>query len=374
MRTFITLFTLTVVLSGFTATDTAACTVIKVEDTNGHVYRGRTMEFSTKIPTALTALPAGTTVTSATPSGATGKVFQTTYPVMAMTLQAVPDAKQVSVLDGMNDQGLSFSTNAFNHSKLAHPEVPAEDVLSVADLGLWILGSFSTVAEVKAALTSDRQSFWLPVTPVMGNVPYPGHHAVFDRSGSGIVIEFTDNNVNVYDNPVGVMTNGAEFPWHLTNLNNYPFTNLDRNVSQLGDLKIETDDAGIAMTPIPSSQTAAGRFVRAAFFANYVRKGSNSEEAILNLSHIMNNFDRPYDLTMDAAGGVGDGARSDKRSSEVTQWTVMHDTSNNRYYVRSINALNWTRVDFDTLQGVDEVTTLSTYDVDVPGADIFGGF
>jgi choloylglycine hydrolase len=33
------------------------------------------------------------------------------------------------------------------------------------------------------------------------------HIALHDASGKNLVIEFIDGNVNVYDNPLGVMTN-----------------------------------------------------------------------------------------------------------------------------------------------------------------------
>jgi penicillin V acylase-like amidase (Ntn superfamily) len=189
--------------------------------------------------------------------------------------------------------------------------------------------------------------------------------------GNSIVVEFTDGKVNIYDNPVGVMTNGPFFPWHLTNLQNYTFSNVDKDTAQLGKLKIATQDGGIALSALPSAETSQGRFVKAAFYANYVRKAKTPDEAIVTLAHLMNNFDRPYDLTVDEAGGTGDGVRSSSTSSEVTIWTTLQDLSRNLLYFRSIEAMNWAVIDMGKLKDVKQIKTVSTSDVDKAGADSF---
>ena len=64
------------------------------------------------------------------------------------------------------------------------------------------------------------------------------------------------------------------------------------------------------------------------------------------------------------AGGVGDGGPTKTNSSEVTQWSVMGDLSRGQYYVRSINALNWSVIDMADLKNVTQIKTISTYKVD----------
>ena len=351
-----------------------ACTALVITDVNGNAYHGRTMEFSFQIPTMMTYLPLGTKIESATPAGANGLTFNTKYAILGMTGAVLTSAKQPLIFEGANDQGLSFSLNEFNGVSAPAVGNDASKILSMNDFGSWILGSFKTVAEVKAALLSDNTQFWLPAIPMVGNVPLPGHYAIFDKTGNGIVVEFLNGKKNVYDNPANVMTNAPEFPWHLTNLNNYTFTNVDKNTGTLGKQQLQTADAGIALTALPSSQTATGRFVKAAFYANYVKKGKTPDESINLLAHIMNNFDRPQDLTIDPPGGVGDGPRGDKKSSEVTEWTTMNDLSRNLTYVKSINAINWTVVDMNKLKDVKQIKSVSTYAVDQAGADAFSLF
>ena len=139
-------------------------------------------------------------------------------------------------------------------------------------------------------------------------------------------------------------------------------------------MKLVSSDAGIALAGLPSSQTSVGRFVKAAFYANYVRKASNPDDAITTLAHIMNNFDRPYDLTVDGAGAVGDGPGGDSQSTEVSYVLFLHDLTRNLFYVRSINAMNWSVIDINKLKNVKEIKSINSYDVNQVGADAFTQF
>ena len=349
-----------------------ACTSLMVMDKKGNAYHARTMEFSVQIPTSLTYFPAGTKIESATPAGKKGLSFNTQYAILGMSANLIPGAKQVGFVEGANDQGVSVSMNWLNDSTSQAVGTDDTKILAANDLISWMLGNFKSVAEIKAAMTNGSTELWNPISiPFDKSAPMPGHYAINDKTGAALVVEFTNGKANVYDNPVGVMTNGPDFPWHLQNLNNYTFTNVDKNTGQLGKLKLGTQDAGIALTALPSAQTSQGRFVKAAFYANYVGKANSPDEAINTLGHIMNNFDRPVDLTVDGAGGVGDGARSKSISSEVTEWTVMNDPTRNLYYVRSIAALNWSVIDMNQLKDVKTIKSVSTYDVDKAGANAF---
>jgi len=348
-----------------------ACTTILVTDASGRAYHGRTLEYSSLLPMDMTYFPAGTKVVSSTPSGEAGLTFDTKYPILGMSFQVVPSAKQVAFAEGINDQGVSFSANWLTGTDSPVVGKDAARILAASDFGAWVLGNFKTVEEVKEAMRNGQTEFWVPVSPLDPEAPLPLHYAINDKSGNSIVVEFTDGKVNIYDNPVGVMTNGPFFPWHLTNLQNYTFSNVDKDTAQLGKLKIATQDGGIALSALPSAETSQGRFVKAAFYANYVRKAKTPDEAIVTLAHLMNNFDRPYDLTVDEAGGTGDGVRSSSTSSEVTTWTTLQDLSRNLLYFRSIEAMNWAVIDMGKLKDVKQIKTVSTSDVDKAGADSF---
>jgi choloylglycine hydrolase len=364
-------FLMAVSLTFASVSQAVACTSILITDTEGRAYHGRTLEYSALLPMDMTYFPAGMKVISYTPSGHQGAAFDTKYPILGMTGKFIETSKQLTIGEGINDQGLSFSANWLNGTQSPSVGKDHAKILAANDLGAWVLGNFKTAQEVKEALNRRSMEFWVPTNNALApNSPLPLHFAINDKKGGAIVVEFLGGTMQVYDNPVGVMTNGPAFSWHLENLNNYTFTNLNKNTGQLGKLKLQTQDAGIALTSLPSAETTQGRFVKAAFYANYVRKAKTPDEAITTLAHIMNNFDRPFDLTVDAAGGMGDGVTRNN-SSEVTVWTTLQDLSRNQLYFRSINAMNWSVIDMNKLKDVKQIKSISTFAVDQAGADVF---
>jgi penicillin V acylase-like amidase (Ntn superfamily) len=234
----------------------------------------------------------------------------------------------------------------------------AAKALAATDLALYLLGNFKSVAEVKEALTNRSVSVWLPKVPLVGNIELPMHYILFDKTGAGIVIEYLDGKQNIHDNPVGVATNAPDFDWHLKNLNNYAqLTNLDKNSGQFGQLEVSAPDSGNALAGVPSMQISPGRFVKAAFYTQYVRKADNPEDAVITLGHILNNFDRPYDLSIDK-GFSAEGGLPGQTTSEVTLFTWMNDKVRNLYFLRTIDALNFATFDIAKLAPIKSVVNV----------------
>ena len=227
-------------------------------------------------------------------------------------------------------------------------------MLSASDLGVWALGQFATVAEVKAALAA--QPVMLEALEMLGGAVSPFHYVVNDASGASLVIEFHKGAMSVYDNPVRVMTNGPRFDWHLTNLDNYAFlTNVDQPTANFGDYVASAPDSGAATSGLPASNTSVGRFVRAAYYAQFAEKVDSPDKAVNLLAHVMNNFDRPRGVTVDLPRS---GARhlevqgldpADGAQTEFTCWTSLADLDRKLFFVRAYPAFNSTRFDLGAL-------------------------
>ena len=336
-----------------------ACTALMITDTKGNAYSGKTMEYAAPLPFEMTYVPAGTKVASIAPGNKPGLSFETKYPVLGVSADPGVGSGLNMMVESANDQGLSLSTNEMPDSQ--SPTGAGSDAakaLASTDLALYLLGNFKSVAEVKAALQSGDVSVWLPEIPLVGNIEAPFHYILWDKTGAGIVIEFLDGKMNVHDNPVGVVTNAPDFPWHLKNLNNYAqLTNVDKDTGQFGKLKVGAPDSGNALANVPSSQISAGRFVKAAYYTQFVRKAGTSEDAVITLAHILNNFDRPNDLSIDT-GYSAEGGKAGTTSSEVTVFTWMNDKVRNLYFLRTIDALNFARFDIDKLAPLKSVVTV----------------
>jgi penicillin V acylase-like amidase (Ntn superfamily) len=141
---------------------------------------------------------------------------------------------------------------------------------------------------------------------------------------------------------------------------------VDHNSGSFNHLKVSAPDSGNALAGVPSSQISSGRFVKAAFYSNYVRKAKTPKEAIQTLAHVMNNFDRPYDLSIDPPGSASPGESSDpsKTVTEVTYFTVLNDLGQNHFYIRGINAINYTKIDIGKLAGLKTSKVVSMAAID----------
>lgn len=281
-----------------------ACTTLAIQDKQGDIFHGRTLEYMQDLPSWLTYYPAGTQFDKKTPDGSQGISYQAKYPILAIT-STITDGDSRDILEGMNSAGLSFSENMIMNAQL--PPLPASEykqAIPVTSLGEWALARFATVGEVKQAIKEGK--------------------------------------FHVYDNPTRVMTNGPAFPWHLTNLNNYTqLTNVDRSSGTLGGIKVMQPDSGIAIADLPSSDTSVSRFIRGVYYTTYAPQATSAHDAMNTLAHIMSRFDRPKNITVDYMGSEGEGNATRKPVSEYTVWTTLSDLTHGEMMVRGYNDINY---------------------------------
>src|SRR5690554_1307599 len=355
-----------------------ACTSLRYKDTDGNVYHGRTMELTGDLPYQLAYLPAGREFTSEIGDGHPPVRYTSRYSMFGIMMpDAPPDAIEeatlddLTVVDAVNEVGLSFSLLAYPTAAGPQKQVAmTEAILDSIDLGTWVLAQFETVDEVKAAL--EEQSVMLaPVRALQGAEP-PFHYVLYDRTGASIVIEFEQGQEAIYDNPVGVMTNGPTFDWHLTNLSNYAhLTNVERPTGKFGDFEVAQFDSGSANAGLPSSDTSPDRFVRAAYYSTFAEKAEDPDGAIHTLAQVMNNFDRPRGISLDSTG-EGDALTQGlalEGESEYTTWTKLADLENGRFFVRTHQALGYTMFDMKELAGQEAAMVMPLTATDNMGED-----
>lgn len=334
-----------------------ACTALLFRSAGDRAFAGRTMELSAEMPYVVASLPKGQAFASQV-EGHTPLGFTTKYGILAIAIpnQTIEDLK---IIEGLNEQGLTFSVLAYGGASGPRDNAARTTaMLAAIDLGAWVLGLFASVAEVKEAL-SKRTIILTSIAPLHG-AKTPFHFVVHDASGKSLVIEFANGEQRVYDNPVGVMTNGPEFSWHLTNLGNYTFlNNQDHSTSRFGEFDVTQPDAGIATAGLPSSNTSVGRFVRAVYYSTYAERPAD-DQAIRALAHIMNNFDRPKGVTVNSPSLSGldiEGAASKAGApaSEYTSWTVLADLAGGQFYIRTYDAINFIQLDLGRLLAAGEI-------------------
>lgn len=354
------------------------CTALTYLDARGRAYVARTFELDLEIPMALTAAPVGTVLRSQMP-GKEALEWTSAYAFIAVVTPpsdpgGAGDFSELLSTDGTNDAGLTININAYPPDGYASATPDGPVVLEAANLGIWLLSRFATVAEAKDALATQQVN--QTALTIAGGVPFPLHVLVTDAGGASIVIEWDGGVMCIHDNPVRVMTNGPAFLWHLTNLANWThLDNTDKSVTTFGSLQVSQPDSGIATAALPASNTAVGRFVRAAYYTTFAEKTDDPDQAVAMAAHIINNFDRPKGITIDLPGAGGEGVvfgDSSAPTSVSTEWTThsfLTDTARNRYYVRAHTSLNWSEFHLDRLSQLDAPRIIPMDLLDPQGGD-----
>lgn len=318
-------------LTAILSTNSEACTNFLIEAEGNTFINGRSMEFSQPLGTQVVIQPRGDKIQADAPNNKSGMTWTSKFGYVTMIGLGLNRA-----VDGLNEKGLSFG--ALWQPDSIYPKVDdsqPQNVIPLDLMGNYILGNFSTVEEVKQALPSIQ--VWGRIIPELGMVP-PLHFTVHDSSGKSIVIEFLNGKTEVFDNPIGVLTNAPEFPWHLANLRNYiRLTNQQAAAIKVNGFEVHPAGQGAGFFGMPGDWTPPSRFIRAAFLSNYSFKGKTAESGVNIAAHILNTFDIPLGIVA-----------SDDGKYEFTQWIVIKDLNNLVFYYRAYENLIMKKIDLKT--------------------------
>ncbi len=317
-----------------------ACTDFRLTAQDGTVLVTRSLEFGIDLKSNLISSPRGTAFASKTPNGKDGLIWKSKYGYLLV------DGLNMGIAaDGINEKGLSFEY-LYLPGDTTYQTVPVgkdNQAIPYYYFGDWILGNFSTVDEVKQALTTIYVfSQKMPNGP---DIIFPVHAAIYDSSGKSIVVEFVNGKMHIHDNNVGVLTNSPTYDWQISNLRNYvylsPYT---PNPVTINGIMFPVTGQGAGAHGLPGDVSPPSRFVK----TNYLIKTAmpaKDANSLLNLAqHIINNFDIPYGLAR-----AKDSSGKDKMES--TQWVVFKDLTHKVFYYRTysdltLHAVALNQVDF----------------------------
>ena len=324
---------LAVCVLALTASQSLACTGGALVATDGSVVSGRTLEFGVPLDSELVVYPAGTAFQGDTPKGAnTGLKFEAKYGFCGLDAFGHKDA----IVEGVNEEGLSAGIFYFAGVAKFMENDPAEydQGLSPIQLITYLLSTFKTVDEVEEGL---KDISILPVyLEALKAVP-PIHYRVTDASGKCIAIEPIDGEIKVFDNPVRSFTNNPEFPWQLTNLQNY--VTLSPEYPQPLDLngyEVPPTGLGSGLAGLPGDFSPPSRFVRIALFTHFAPEQPNAASATATLFHILNNFDIPPGAALEPEGVEG---------YDFTTWTAVTDLKNRLFFWKTYGHQNIAMID-----------------------------
>lgn len=307
-----------------------ACTDFVLKSNDNNYVVGRSLEFAMILNTQAKLFEKGQSIQSRISNNQPGIKWVSKYSYVGMFVQPGD-----TVIDGFNDQGFSIGVLWMPGAK--YPKIDTttslEKTIRFTDLSSWLLGNFSTVEEAKQGLSNIH--VFADNVKGFSDIP-PIHLSLHDAKGKSAVIEFLNGKMHVFDNPVGVLTNAPEFPWHLTNLRNYiNLSAINARTVNIDGTVLAPTGQGTGLLGLPGDWTPPSRFVRAALFTQAIQPPKDAKEAVLAAIHLLNTFDIPYGTVRGSKDGDFD----------FTQWIVIKDLTNKKLYVRTYTNQNIQEID-----------------------------
>ena len=314
-----------------------ACTDFVVKAKDGTVVGGRSMDFGVNDQAKVTVYPRGKKWSSEAPGKKQGMQWKQRHGFVAFSVLGLEAAT-----DGMNEKGLSakllWLPSVGYQTVPKGSEAKALDVTLVPD---WILGTFETVAQVKKALPGVY--VWGKELAGLGGVPVL-HLAVHDAQGNSMVAEWIDGKLNIYDNPLGVMTNEPPLPGHWANMRNYVnLSNKMQPALELNGATFKGTGNGSGLFGLPGDCTPPSRFVRAAVLGKFAYQPKDAGEAVVFARHLLNQ--------VDVMPGVSREQTPQGEMADYTQWTAIEDLTNRVLYFadygdQTLRAVDLKKLDF----------------------------
>ena len=316
-------FILACLLTGtFVAQRTFACTGITLHSVNNHPVTARTIEWAaTPLHTMYVVVPRGQAQQSILPDGSmNGKRFTAKYGYVGIAVEETE-----FIMEGINEAGLGAGLFYFPQYGEYMPYDAALKQQSISDMQVvaWILSNFASINQLQAALPQIRI---ISTDPRASTV----HWRITEATGRQVVLEIINQRIQLYENPLGVLTNSPEFTWHLTNLNNY--VNLfpgDAPDITLGSATLRHIGGNSGFRGIPGDATSPSRFVRATFYRATAPEQPTAFDAVKQCFHILNNFDIPI--------GIEHRKGEGPKMPSATQWTSAIDLTHRKVYFKTMH-------------------------------------
>lgn len=186
--------------------------------------------------------------------------------------------------DATNEKGLSMAGLNFPVSAEYKAERDGYDNITPFEFIPWLLGRCGTLTEARQLL-SRMNLLDVSFSPELPLAPL--HWFIADQSGA-IVVEAVKEGLQVYDNPVGVLTNEPPFGYQMLHLHHYMQLTCEEPRNSFAEgLELKPYCTGMGAMGLPGDPSSPSRFVRAAFTRLNSVSGSSEEESVGQFFHIL---------------------------------------------------------------------------------------
>ncbi len=303
------------------------CTAITLKGKANHQILGRTMDFSYPIAPSLYFINKNRSWSNAQLQQA----YPSKYAFLALGQTIAP---LQAFFDGVNEKGIGAAALYFagyaqydtlQQIKSSRSPIASYDVLQ------YILGNCDSLAQLPSLL-QELQIIGMedPVTKSIA----PLHWIVSDKMGITAVIEKTKNGMQLYRNPLGILANSPELPWHLTNLRNYGFVTAKQEETANWDgMPLPPFGQGGNTAGLPGGFTSPQRFVRAAYLKSHLPQPATLDETIQGAFHVLQSVSIPQGAVL-----------SNRDTYDYTKYIAVMELTAPQYFFQSYGNQQITRV------------------------------
>ena len=223
----------------------------------------------------------------------------------------------LGIADGINEKGLVANLLWLTEADYGKRDEKLPG-LSLSLWGQYMLDNFATVAEAVAAFEHGGFQIVPMVIPGLNEIATV-HLALADASGDSAIIEIVDGGKARihHGRSYAVMTNSPPYPEQLENLKKYQ---------------------GFGGTiPLPGTNEAADRYVRAAFYLSNLPKPHDLRQTIAEIMSVIRNVAQPFMKGVDPS----------RPEASHTIWRAVADVTDRIYFYESTLSPNviWVRLD-----------------------------
>lgn len=254
---------------------------------------------------------------------------------MASVVEGIPLYAEAVNERGLCIAGLNFPDNAY------YPPEEKTDCSNISPFELiyWLLGKCASVAEAKELLAATH----LIGIPFSGTLPLaPLHWHIADKECS-IVLEATKEGMNVFDNPMGVLTNNPSFPFQMTNTCQYlNLTAKNPENCFTSDMDLKPYGWGLGSFGLPGDFSPSSRFVKASYLSLNSICEKDEASSVTQFFHLL-----------DSVSMVKGSVIADKDVYELTIYSCCVNADKGIYYYKTYtnNQLTAIHMNHENLNG-----------------------
>lgn len=286
------------------------CTGVRFNGKDGAMYFGRNLDWSCGYGEKVVITPRGYKYDSAF----LGEMGGSAVIGMGIIAENVP-----LYFDCANEHGLAVAGLNFpGYAAYAPSAVDGKTNVAAYEFPLWVALNFTSVDEAEKALRNVA----IVAKPINEQYPVSQLHWLIGDEKRSIVVEYTVNGMEIYDNDVDVLTNQPGYGWHKENLRNY--MNLGSKMPEevkWNKAEMKPFGSGSLMRGLPGGFYSTDRFIRVAYLNTHYPVQDSEADNVSRLFHTLTGV-----AMIDGGAAMADGA------FEKTIYTGGYSTATKTYY------------------------------------------